>query len=120
MHREASSVVADAYELYSNAYERSILLRDLYGKETLLFTVTTGSEESKERAKKGLNGVLEGLEGERRKRVLAALKENLTTVCVDSLDAGLVAYYRPDLTTRIRGLSHTLLCIEHCGNTSLR
>jgi pumilio family protein 6 len=85
-------VVADAYELYSNAYERSILLRDFYGKETLLFTVTTGSEESKARAKKGLKGVLEGLEGERRKRVLAALKENLTTVCVDSLSVGLVAH----------------------------
>ena len=56
LHREASSVIADAFELYSNAYERSILLRDFYGKETLLFTVTTESEESKERAKKGFKG----------------------------------------------------------------
>jgi pumilio family protein 6 len=31
-------------------------------------------------ARKGFLGVLEGLEGERRKRVLAALKENLTTI----------------------------------------
>jgi pumilio family protein 6 len=82
LHREASSVLADAFELYANAYERTILLRDLYGKETSLFTVTTGSDEDKERAKKGLKGVLEGLEDSRRKRVLSSLKENLLTMCV--------------------------------------
>jgi len=36
--------------------------RHFYGKETALFSL---SDEEKERAKKGLKGVLEGLEGER-------------------------------------------------------
>jgi pumilio family protein 6 len=82
LHREASSVLADAFELYANAYERTILLRDFYGKETTLFSVTTGSDEDKERAKKGLRGVLEGLEGEKRKRVMGAVRENLVTMWV--------------------------------------
>lgn len=80
LHREASSVLADAFELYANAYERTILLRDFYGKETALFSVTTGSDEDKERAKQGLRGVLEGLEAERRKRVMVAVRENLVTM----------------------------------------
>ena len=29
LHKEASSVIADAFELYANAYERTILLREL-------------------------------------------------------------------------------------------
>ena len=80
LHREASSVLADAFELYANAYERSILLKDFYGKEASLFTVTLGSDEEKERSKKGLKGVLEGTDKERRKRIMNAVKENLTTV----------------------------------------
>ena len=82
LHREASSVLADAFELYANAYERSIILRDFYGKEASLagVSVTAGSAEEKERAKKGLKGILEGLEGERKKRVLNAVKENLVTM----------------------------------------
>jgi pumilio family protein 6 len=80
LHREASSVLADTFELYANAYERTILLQDFYGKETALFSTRRGTDEEKEIAKKGLRGVLEGLEGERRKRVLASLKENLTTM----------------------------------------
>lgn len=82
LHREASSVLADAFELYTNAYERSLLLRDFYGKEASLFTVTAGSEEEKERSKKGLKGLMEGLEGDRRRRVLASLKDNLVTMWV--------------------------------------
>ncbi|KIJ15752.1 hypothetical protein PAXINDRAFT_114116 [Paxillus involutus ATCC 200175] len=80
LHREASGVLADTFELYANAYERTILLQDFYGKETTLFSTRRGTDEEKEIAKKGLRGVLEGLEGERRKRVLASLKENLTTI----------------------------------------
>ena len=49
LHREASSVLADVFELWGNAYERSILLQDFYGKEASLFTVTKGSDEEKER-----------------------------------------------------------------------
>jgi pumilio family protein 6 len=80
LHREASSVLADAFELYANAYERTILLRDFYGKETALFSVTIGSNEDKDRAKQGLRGVLHDLGTERKKRVLNAVKENLVSM----------------------------------------
>lgn len=82
LHREASSVLADAFELYANAYERSLLLRDFYGKEATLFTVTEGSETDKERAKKGLRGVLEGTDPERRRRIMNAVKDNLMSMYV--------------------------------------
>ncbi|KAF8344939.1 armadillo-type protein [Amanita rubescens] len=80
LHREASSVLADAFELYANAYERSLLLRDFYGKEATLFTVTEGSEADKEKAKKALRGVLEGTDPERRKRIMNAVKDNLMSI----------------------------------------
>ena len=80
LHREASSVIADTFELYANAYERSILLRDFYGKEVALFSSSRGTAQDIETAKKGLCGVLDGIEIDRRKRVLVALKENLTTM----------------------------------------
>ena len=73
-------MLADAFELYANAYERSILIRDFYGKEANLFTVTAGSDEEKERSKRGLRGLIEGLEGDRKKRVLSSLKDNLVTM----------------------------------------
>ena len=82
MHREASGVLADTFELYAKAYERSILLRDFYGKEAALFTLTAGSDEEKEKSKKGLKGVLEGADKERRKRVMNSVKENLTNMYV--------------------------------------
>ncbi|KAG7440558.1 ARM repeat-containing protein [Guyanagaster necrorhizus] len=80
LHREASSVLADAFELYANAYERSLLLRDFYGKEATLFSITSGSTEDKERAKKGLSGVLQGGDTERRKRILTATKTGLMSI----------------------------------------
>ncbi|ESK93677.1 puf family rna-binding protein [Moniliophthora roreri MCA 2997] len=79
LHREATSVLADAFELYANAYERSILLREFYGKETALFTSTSTNRE-KEKAKKGLIGVLEDADKERRKRALSAVKEALISI----------------------------------------
>lgn len=87
LHREASSVLADAFELYSNAYERSILLRDFYGKEAALFAPSASgdvTEAQKEQAKKGLRGVLEslGADEEQRKRVVGAVKTNLVTLWV--------------------------------------
>ncbi|KAG5644467.1 hypothetical protein DXG03_008368 [Asterophora parasitica] len=91
LHREATSVLADTFELYANAYERTLLLRDFYGKETMLFSVTGGSDEEKERAKKGLRGVLEGADIERRRRVLVALKDNLGTIFNNS-DKGAVTH----------------------------
>jgi len=80
LHKDSSSVLADAFELYANAYERTILLREFYGKEAALFSVTNGSEEDKERSKKGLSGVLEGADNERKKRILGAVKDNLVTM----------------------------------------
>ncbi|KAF8801167.1 ARM repeat-containing protein [Phlegmacium glaucopus] len=91
LHKEASSVLADAFELYTNAYERTILLREFYGKEASLFTITRGSEEDKERAKKGLTGVLEGADTERRRRILGSVKDNLITIFNNS-DKGAVTH----------------------------
>ena len=80
LHREASTVLADAFELYANAYERSLLMKDFYGKEATLVSITVGSEEEKERSKKGLKGLLEGVDKERRRRLMNALKENLVSM----------------------------------------
>ncbi|KAG6810840.1 hypothetical protein H0H92_010104 [Tricholoma furcatifolium] len=91
LHREASSVLADAFELYANAYERTLLLRDFYGKETMLFSMSGGSDQEKEQAKKGLRGVLEGVDVERRRRVLGALKDNLITI-FNNPDKGAVTH----------------------------
>ena len=87
LHREASSVLADAYELYANAFERALLLYDFYGKEVALFSPalakgSSADEQEKAALKKGLAGILEGADAERRKRVLAAIKENIDLVCV--------------------------------------
>ncbi|KAJ7148678.1 armadillo-type protein [Mycena crocata] len=91
LHREATSVLSDAFELYANAYERTLLVRDFYGKETALFTVTSGSAEDKDRARKGLPGVLEGADPERRKRVLSSMKDALTSIFNNS-DKGAVTH----------------------------
>lgn len=78
LHREATSVLADAFELYANAYERSILLRDFYGKETLLFA--QGGDVDKEKARRGLVAILEEADEAQKKRILSATKENLNQV----------------------------------------
>ncbi|KAL0959126.1 hypothetical protein HGRIS_014419 [Hohenbuehelia grisea] len=87
LHREASSVLADAFELYANAYERTILVRDFYGKEAALFS----GGEDREKAKRGLQGVLDGLDTEPRRRILTATKESLTTV-FNNPDKGAVTH----------------------------
>ncbi|KIY50223.1 puf family RNA-binding protein [Fistulina hepatica ATCC 64428] len=91
LHREASSVVADAFELYGNAYERSLLVRDFYGKETVLFSATSGSEVDNEKSKKGLSGVLEDADDARRDRILSAVKDNLASIFNNS-DKGAVSH----------------------------
>lgn len=73
LHRHASRVIADSFELYANAAGRGLLLRDFYGKEVALF-------ESKTTAEGGaasLQSLLENAEPERRTRILNALKENI-------------------------------------------
>lgn len=121
LHREASSVLADAFELWGNAYERSILLQDFYGKEATLFTVTKGSEEEREKSKKGLKGLLEGVDTERRKRILSAIKDNLTTVCVHSVATHTYegTNIRAGSTTQIRVPYPTHSYTEYFGNISL-
>ncbi|KAG8221634.1 armadillo-type protein [Butyriboletus roseoflavus] len=110
LHREASSVLADAFELYANAYERSILLRDFYGKEAVLFSTSQDIET----AKKGLRGLLDGVGGDRRKRLLAALKENLTTMWVQPtsrqrLDLTLCRFNNPDKGAITHAIVHRAL-----------
>lgn len=82
LHREATTVISEAFEIHANAYERSILVRDFYGKETALFASSVKNEDDKERARRGLKEVLEGVSEERRKRVMNATKENIVTMCV--------------------------------------
>ncbi|KAF8914491.1 armadillo-type protein [Mucidula mucida] len=91
LHREATSVLADAFEIHANAYERSILLRDFYGKEANMFSVTSGSTEDKERAKKGLAGVLDGADKERRRRIMEATKTGLISI-FNNPDKGAVTH----------------------------
>ncbi|KAH7106506.1 ARM repeat-containing protein [Auriculariales sp. MPI-PUGE-AT-0066] len=69
LHREASSVVADAYELYANAADRQMLAREFYGKEALLFgeikpllTLVSECNSDDEKKKRLLNGTKEQLE----------------------------------------------------------
>jgi pumilio family protein 6 len=119
LHREATSVLADTFELYANAYERSILLREFYGKEATLFTLTAGSNEEKEKAKKGLAGILEGVDVERKRRVLSSLKENLTTMYVPVFEGGttLSDWILAASTTQTRVPSPMQLSIVHFGST---
>lgn len=87
LHSDSSSVIADAYELYANAYEKAFLLYDFYGTEVALFTPalnkTSVDDEEKDKLKKGLQGALGGADTEKKKRILAAVKEKLDLVYVD-------------------------------------
>ncbi|KAJ3782680.1 armadillo-type protein [Lentinula aff. detonsa] len=80
LHREASSVLADAFELYANSTERAGMVKEFYGKEVALFSQK--KEVDNEKAGKGLSGVLEtfGSDKEKKARILAAVKENLASI----------------------------------------
>ncbi|KAG8834409.1 pumilio domain member 6 [Serendipita sp. 399] len=84
LHREAGHVISDSFELYSNANERAMLLREFYGKEVALF-------EPKKEGNQGLRGVLDGLEKERQRRILSNLKENIQSIFENS-DKGAVSH----------------------------
>ncbi|KIK63949.1 hypothetical protein GYMLUDRAFT_40159 [Collybiopsis luxurians FD-317 M1] len=77
LHREASGVLADAFELYANSAERAGMVKEFYGKEVALF-----GKEGKDGEKRGLVGVIEGLgsDKEKKKRILGAAKENLDLI----------------------------------------
>lgn len=73
--------------MYANAYERQLLVNDFYGKEVALFSSNTkgsvtADENERAELRKGLKGVLEGVDAERKKRILAAVKENIDLVSV--------------------------------------
>ncbi len=72
LHREASPIISDAYDLYTNATQRQQMLKSLYGREVMLFRDSGATG--------GLQGLLENSDAEKRKRILAALKENLLTM----------------------------------------
>ncbi|KZV70153.1 ARM repeat-containing protein [Peniophora sp. CONT] len=90
LHREASRALADIYELYANAYERSLLVRELYGRETALFA-TKATLEDKDAARAGLAGVLGGLDLEQQRRVLKSVRESLQQV-LSNPDKGAVRH----------------------------
>ncbi|KAH9975311.1 armadillo-type protein [Lactifluus volemus] len=77
LHREASQIIADIYELYSNATQRAILLRDFYGRESALLPLPQKDEDATKDVRGGLPIVLQGANAEQRRRILASLKENL-------------------------------------------
>jgi pumilio family protein 6 len=83
LHREAAGVLADVFELHANAAERGLLLRDFYGPEARLGSFTAGSKEDTDMARKGLAGLLEGTDVERRKRIMTSVKDNLLSMSVD-------------------------------------
>ncbi|KAG9094548.1 pumilio domain member 6 [Ceratobasidium sp. 370] len=84
LHREASPILADAYDLHASAAERNLLLRDFYGKEVALF-------DSAAIQKAGLRGALENAAPERRKRVLGSVAESLVLI-FNNPDKGAVAH----------------------------
>ncbi|KAH7323362.1 armadillo-type protein [Rhizoctonia solani] len=84
LHREASPIIADAYELYASAPERNLLLRDFYGKEVALF-------DSASIQNGGLRAALEHAAPERRKRILSAVAEALMQI-FNNPDKGAVSH----------------------------
>ncbi|CAE6377945.1 unnamed protein product [Rhizoctonia solani] len=84
LHREASPIIADAFDLYASSGERNLLLRDFYGKEVALFdsaSIQTG----------GLRAALEHAAPERRKRILASVAEALMQI-FNNPDKGAVSH----------------------------
>ncbi|CAE6355347.1 unnamed protein product [Rhizoctonia solani] len=84
LHREASPIIADAFDLYASTGERNLLLRDFYGKEVALFdsaSIQTG----------GLRAALEYAAPERRKRILVSVAETLMQI-FNNPDKGAVSH----------------------------
>ena len=82
LHREASQVIADIYDLYANASERAILLRDFYGREAALLPLPVKGEDATKDGRGPLPAILRGATEEQRKLILASLKENLQLMSV--------------------------------------
>ncbi|KAI0281835.1 armadillo-type protein [Russula aff. rugulosa BPL654] len=91
LHREASQIIADIFELHTNAMERVVLLRDFYGREAALLPLPHKGEEATKDGRSGLSVVLQNASVEQRKRILASLSENLTLMFNNS-DKGSVRH----------------------------
>jgi pumilio homology domain family member 6 len=118
LHREASQIIADIYDLYANATERAILLRDFYGREVALLPLPSKGEDAKKDGRGGLSVVLQEASGEQRRRILASLSENLNLMLAHSLFRSFCPLpWIAGSTTPTRVLSDTQLFTGHCGNT---
>lgn len=82
LHREASQIIADIFELHTNAAERVVLLRDFYGREAALLPLPHKGEEATKDGRSGLSVVLQNATAEQRRRILASLCENLNLMLV--------------------------------------
>ncbi|KAI0258545.1 ARM repeat-containing protein [Gloeopeniophorella convolvens] len=80
LHREASQTIADIFDLYANASQRAILVRDFYGREVALFSPSGDGEGGASGMPHGLSGVLNAANADQRKRILVSLKENLDLI----------------------------------------
>ncbi|KAB5590423.1 Pumilio like domain containing protein [Ceratobasidium theobromae] len=90
LHREASPIIADAYELYASAIERNLLLRDFYGKEATLFDSAT-IQKASQANRGGLRGALENATPERKRRILGSMAESLMLI-FNNPDKGAVSH----------------------------
>lgn len=82
LHRDASQVIADIYDLYANATERAILLRNFYGREAALLPLPAKGEDATKDGRGPLPVILQGATDDQRRRILASLKENLELMSV--------------------------------------
>ncbi len=82
LHREASQIIADTFELHANATERAVLLRDFFGREAALLPLPRKGEEATKDGRSGLSVVLQNASAEQRRRILASLSENLNLMLV--------------------------------------
>lgn len=92
LHRDASQIIADIYDLHANATERAILLCDFYGREAALFPLP-GKDTPKD-GRGGLPATLQGATEEQRKRILTSLRENLALMLVLALSCCSIYYLR--------------------------
>ena len=118
LHREASQIIADIYELHANATERSILLRDFYGREAALLPLPQKDDDATKDVRGGLPVILQSANEGQRRRILTSLKENLDLMLVYSLSCFASPLPRVSgSTTPIRALSDTRLSIGRSGST---
>ena len=110
LHREASQVIADIYELHTNATERAILLRDFYGREVALLPLPRKGEDATKDGRGGLSVVLQEASEEQRRRILASLKENLNLLLVHSFAASSINYPRLQVQQLRQGSCPTRNC----------